>query len=71
MAIRWLVICKSTLLSFSVAPITGSYRKTISRLCFFVYWYRIGTTMKKAADTNICMYLEIHAHVHQMMFINA
>ena len=27
--------------------------------------------MKKTADTDIFMYLEIHAHVHQMMFTNA
>ena len=23
--------------------------------------------MKKAADTDICIYLEIHAHAHQIM----
>ena len=27
--------------------------------------------MKIAADTDMCMSLEIHAHVHQMMFTNA
>ena len=27
--------------------------------------------MKKAADTDMCMYLKIHDHVHQMMFTNA
>ena len=26
--------------------------------------------MKKAAGTDICIYLEIHAHVYQMMFTN-
>ena len=26
--------------------------------------------MKKAADTDICMYLEILAHMHQTMFTN-
>ena len=34
---------------------------------FFVYRYRISTTMKKTADTDICTYLEILAHVHQTM----
>ena len=27
--------------------------------------------MKIAADTDICMYLETHAHVHQIMFTDA
>jgi len=32
--------------------------------CIFVYWYRIGTMTEKAADTDMCTYLERHAHVH-------
>ena len=27
--------------------------------------------MKKAADTDMCMYLEIYAHMQQIMFTNA
>ena len=27
--------------------------------------------MKTVADTDICIYLKIHAHVYQMMFTNA
>ena len=52
---------------YSVAPIIGSViGKTIYRL-FFVYRYRIGTTIKKQ---QVQIYLEIHAHVHQMMLTN-
>ena len=30
----------------------------------FAYWYQIDTVTVKAADTDICIWLEIHAHVH-------
>ena len=54
----------------SVALIIRSViRKTIYRLCFLYIGIRsVGTKMKKAADTDICMYLEI---LHQTMFTNA
>ena len=46
----------SNYLPNSVAPVIGSViGKTIYRLVF-VYWYRIGTTMKTPADTDMCMY---------------
>jgi len=58
-------------LIFSVAQIIGLViRKTIYQL-HFAYRYRIGIMTEEVADTDICIYLEIHAHVHQVMFKNA
>ena len=52
----------------SVAPIIELViGKTIYRLVFLY----IGIGLKKAADTDMCMYSKIHDHVHQMMFTNA
>ena len=50
----------------SVAPIIRSViGKTMISAVFFVYQYRIGTKMKKAADTDICSCIpnDIYKHI--------
>ena len=66
---RYCTTDKQVMLSF--APIIGLVvRKTVYRLVF-VYRYRTGTTMKKASNTDMCMYLKYMFMYTKMMFTNA
>jgi len=52
------------LIATSVAPVIWLFiRKAIYQLWFLAYQYWIGSIIEKAADTDMCIYLETHAHM--------